>query len=378
METTLAVIVENLAPTNGATLTPVWVGFHNGQFDNYNRGEVIPAGFEALAEDGNTAEVSAQFASSGFGAVDGTLGGSPFGPTGIASGFFTVNSTDANARYFNYASMIVPSNDTWIANGNPLARQVFDDSGNFTPLDFIVAGSSAVDAGTEVNDEIPANTAFFGQQTPNTGTDENGVVTGATGLQPAGSGGILDDPRFANANYVDYDVARIVVTELNSGDGAANNLTGTDGVDMIIGLDGNDTLTGAGSLDVLAGNAGNDVINGGAGNDLLRGGQGNDVINGGIDSDIIWGDRGSDTLTGGAGSDSFVFRSGDGSDVITDFLPGVDDFTLSGGLTFSDLTITEQSGNAVVSVTSTAEVLATLTGVAASELSSTNFVIDFR
>jgi hypothetical protein len=70
-----------------------------------------------------------------------------------------------------------------------------------------------LDAGTEVNDEIPMNTAFFGQMMPNTGTNENGVVMTHPGFLPPGSGGILDDPMFANANFkaADYQVAEITV-----------------------------------------------------------------------------------------------------------------------------------------------------------------------
>jgi hypothetical protein len=70
-----------------------------------------------------------------------------------------------------------------------------------------------LDAGTEVNDEIPMNTAFFGQTMPNTGTTQNGVVMIHPGFLPPGSGGILDDPMFANANFkaIGYQVAQITV-----------------------------------------------------------------------------------------------------------------------------------------------------------------------
>lgn len=35
---TLKVSVENLAPQNGSLLTLLWVGFHDGVFDIYDRG----------------------------------------------------------------------------------------------------------------------------------------------------------------------------------------------------------------------------------------------------------------------------------------------------------------------------------------------------
>jgi len=107
--------------------------------------------------------------------------------------------------------MIIPSNDFFIANGNERLHPIFDEMGNFIGADFIVFGSNVLDAGSEVNDEIPGNTAFFGQQAPNTGTSENGVVTLADGFMP--NGNILSDPMFANADFTaeGFQVARIRV-----------------------------------------------------------------------------------------------------------------------------------------------------------------------
>jgi hypothetical protein len=199
---TVRVTIENLAPTNGTFLTPAWVGFHNGAFDLYNRGEAASAALEMLAEDGDTSGISSDFAASGNGSVDATLNSiGPIGPGRTVTRDFVLDSSMASSRYLSYATMVIPSNDTFLANGNPLAFEVFDASGNFQGLDFIVLGSDALDSGTEVNDEIPGNTAFFGQMSPNTGVNENGVVRLATGFNPRGSGGILDDSRFSGADY---------------------------------------------------------------------------------------------------------------------------------------------------------------------------------
>ena len=62
--------------------------------------------------------------------------------------------------------------------------------------------------------------------------------------------------------------------------------------------------------DKLHGGAGNDKLYGGVGNDKLYGDSGRDTLNGGI---------GDDVLNGGTSSDRFVFRTGSGSDTITDF-----------------------------------------------------------
>jgi Ca2+-binding RTX toxin-like protein len=85
---------------------------------------------------------------------------------------------------------------------------------------------------------------------------------------------------------------------------------GTDGDDVIEGNDGNDYIFGR---------DGNDLLIGGAGNDRLLGGDGDDVLLGGAGRDILVGGKGNDILVGGLDSDTFVFRSGFGHDVISDF-----------------------------------------------------------
>ncbi len=209
----VTVTVTNLAPHAGTFQTPFWVGFHNG-FDTYDRGRPVSPGAESLAEDGDTALITEEFAFSEQGQIDGTLGDAPIAPGETVEHTFLIDPSQGNANFFNYASMILPSNDTWIANGNEFAHQVFDEEGNFIPLDITVTGEQALDAGSEVNDEIPENTAFFGQQMPDTGVEQNEGVQLAEGFLPPGSGGILDDPMFANADYTaeDYEFARIQVT----------------------------------------------------------------------------------------------------------------------------------------------------------------------
>ncbi len=125
---------------------------------------------------------------------------------------FTVDRSLASSRYFNYASMILPSNDAFIANGNPYAHEIFDMDGNFLGADFTIAGSEVLDAGTEVNDEAEDTTAFFGQSAPNTGETENGLVKAHPGFNLDGR--ILNSSDFANADFTttDYQIAKITVT----------------------------------------------------------------------------------------------------------------------------------------------------------------------
>ena len=210
-QTRVNVIIENLAPSEGTSQSPIWIGFHDGTFDTYSGGLLasdlpIPGSvaMERLAEDGNAGPLSSDFIAFGRGTKQDTLA-SPNGPVGpgvkVMSSFLLDNPSPLD-RYFSYASMILPSNDAFIANGSPLAHKVFDDDGNFVAEDFLVFGPNAVnDAGTEVNDEIPANTAFFGQTVPNTGVTENNPIITHPGFNARFTGGILDDPRFRNGDF---------------------------------------------------------------------------------------------------------------------------------------------------------------------------------
>ncbi len=211
------VTIENLAPENGTFLTPLWVGFHNGGFDSYDGGQPSSPGVERIAEDGNTAVLAEEFFASVSGTVEGTLTGiGPIAPGASTSARFELDANSSLSRYFSYASMVIPSNDAYVANGNPLAHPLFDENGNFVGAEILIAGSAVNDAGTEVNDELPENTAFFGQAAPNTGTPENGVNTDHPGFKPASEGGILADPMFANADFTadGYNIARITVTRV--------------------------------------------------------------------------------------------------------------------------------------------------------------------
>ena len=224
--TRVIVSIENLAPQNGTFQTPFWVGFHEGDFDTYdgntpasNDPREGSVAMERLCEDGNNGPITEDFALLSQG-IDATIPGpnGPIAPGDVASQSFVLDGDDPNQRFFSYASMILPSNDFCISNGNPQAHPVFDENGNFIAEDFFVVGSEVLDAGTEVNDEVPANTAFFGQATPDTGVDENGVIgtigsdlPNQAGFLPPGSGGILDDPRFRMADFLaaGYPVVKI-------------------------------------------------------------------------------------------------------------------------------------------------------------------------
>ena len=206
------VTVENSAPSRGAFQTPFWVGIHDGTFDIYDRDAplganetVPPPAVERLAEDGNTGPISEAFTINQGLSPQATLAGpsGPLAPGDRAS--YTLNVDPSKDRYFSYASMLIPSNDAFIANGNPLAHQLFNKGGRFVGRNFVVAGTEVLDAGTEVNDEISGNTAFLNQGGPDIGAPEAGSVVIHPGLAQPGAlifpDGVLNHPVFGLADF---------------------------------------------------------------------------------------------------------------------------------------------------------------------------------
>lgn len=150
-----------------------------------------------------------------------------------------------------------------------------------------------------------------------------------------------------------------------------DTLEGEGGADRLFGEDGNDRITGGGQFDRIWGGEGNDLIDGAGGGDALRGGAGFDTILGGA---------GDDTLRGDFNADIFVFRDGDGSDVIEDFdasngFEKIDLTGLSAITDFADLAANHlsQDGPDAIITSGTGEVIR-LTGVAMGDLDETDFL----
>ena len=189
----LKVTITNIAPTGGVYLTPVWIGFHNGSFDSYDGGTASAAELEALAEDGNTGPISGVFASGGTLVTTGTAQtgtrvqttfGGLLAPGASVMGTFNVDNTGAN-QYFSYASMVLPSSDYYVANGNPLAHDLSGLTVGSSTSFFIGAPGTVNDAGTEVNNfATSAGNGLFGiaggQSGANQGANEGGVNTNVT------------------------------------------------------------------------------------------------------------------------------------------------------------------------------------------------------
>lgn len=276
--TAIQVTVTNTQADGGTFRTPVWFGFHDGEtFDLYTEGEHASTGLERLAEDGSIEGIAAEFlAQTGDNGIDGTVvGGSgvpgPIDPGESASFTLDVDPTQVGQGFFTWATMIIPSNDAFLAvPDNALADPIFDEHGNFLgPIVIERRGSDVLDAGTEVNTEEDA--AFINQTAPNTGVDENGVVTSHPGFN-----GSVGNPDASPVNILGGTTAPGAVIDPVVGDFTAND-------DLLLRIEIEEVSVAAGGDDLLSGGAGNDI------------------------------------LTGGGGADLFSFSNGTGTDIITDF-----------------------------------------------------------
>ena len=184
---TVDVTVENVNGDGGFFFTPFWGAFHNGGFDSYDGG--APAsdfpGITEIAEGGDTGPISAAFAGSAAGLAGGqdfTLtavsapGDAPvFSPGESATQSYNVADPATN-RWFSYASMVIPSNDLFVANGSPTAHTLFNADGSFAgPLEILIFGSEVNDNSTELNDADggAAFSALGGSDTAETGNIRN-------------------------------------------------------------------------------------------------------------------------------------------------------------------------------------------------------------
>ncbi|QSJ14991.1 FG-GAP repeat protein [Nostoc sp. UHCC 0702] len=189
----------------------------------------------------------------------------------------------------------------------------------------------------------------------------------------------------SDGSLTDTATVTVAVGLINNGTNFADNLVGTIGNDIINGGNGNDTIKGGAGNDslfggngndvlygdgLMDGGAGNDTLNGGNGDDTLYGGGGTDYLTGGNGNDLLYGGIGSDILTGNNGNDIFAFAAGSGTDTITDFSKGNDLIGLYGGLSFGQLSFSASN----IKVTSTNEILATLTGINTTTLTAADFV----
>jgi hypothetical protein len=164
----LRVTVQNLAPANSVSLAPFRFGFGNGTFDSFDNNQpafllgapdISQAPIVTIAEGGSGSTWFPAFQAAEPNANLGSILGPsipPFLPGQSSSIELEVNSSN---RYFTFGTMIVPSNDHFLGNANPMAFEVLDMNGNLMLTSITEDASRIWDAGSET--ENPANAAFL-------------------------------------------------------------------------------------------------------------------------------------------------------------------------------------------------------------------------
>ena len=315
------------------------------------------------------------------------------------------NSISGDGRFVAFqsnASNLVPgdtnnSTDIFVRDlsTNTTTRVSVDSAGNqantYSVLPSISGDGRFVAFQSEASNLAPGDTKnqtqiFVRDRLTNTTTllsVDSAGNPGNTPVDPAGNPGgntrypsISADGRFVvfdseATNLVPGDTNNsrdIFLADLASTPSGTNNPPNT-----INGTPGNDNLTGTPSSDRISGFEGDDTIAGLRGNDILNGGDGDDILYGGKGFDTLNGGLGNDLLIGGVGNDVFVLGARLGIDTISDFTKGQDTVQLINGLTFGQLSISAGINGTLISVTSSGEVLAALTGVAPNAIAPGDF-----
>lgn len=180
--TSIRVTIDTLSTVG---LAPGIAGFSNGSFDIFDPGSAASAALENLAETGSPADFSPNSGGAVLG--PGVGPGSPpiFAPGASGSAIFTVPDGDTR---FNFAAMLLPSNDWFIGNGSSfdVSSLLGGNVGDSLAFEF----TTVWDAGTELEDFAfsPGN-GLIGVTTPgdggpDSGADQNGVVTALSGSDP--------------------------------------------------------------------------------------------------------------------------------------------------------------------------------------------------
>ncbi|GET43910.1 FG-GAP-like repeat-containing protein [Microseira wollei] len=244
--------------------------------------------------------------------------------------------------------------------------------------DIIWAGQGNDFARGGQNDDL-----LFGDQGDDTLTGDKGndIIYGGDGrdLQFGGNeddivcGNIGDDTLFGeDGNDTVYGGQN---DDIVFGDKGDDWLAGDRGNDSLCGAEGNDTAYGGSENDEICGGDGNDLLFGNQGEDTLNGELGDDTLYGGKDNDTIIGGAGNDWLHGGKGEDVFMITVGWGGDAIADFTDGEDLLGLAGGLIFPLLAISQNNNDTTISVKSSGEILAILSGIEANQIGEEDFVL---
>jgi Ca2+-binding RTX toxin-like protein len=266
--------------------------------------------------------VDTKFIASGYGAGDLLYA------VYNAEGFSTFTSLwwDQSASEYNIANYnagVQSVSETFeVALGNVYVNEGdYDGDGN---VDFLFRDSTGTDTGSI---EIVFTNTY----------DETGRLTFETPVFDNTirfhTGGDFDGDGIFEVLGQEAGGGDFIVLNTFGGTASSDDITGSDGGDLIDGQAGDDEIFAGGGDDIVLGGDDKDTIFGGDGDDRLDAGSGDDTVFGGDGDDLIEGEIGDDVLSGGSGNDTIYAGSG------TDFLYGDagDDFLVGGNTGFDHM-----------------------------------------
>ncbi|EDX78238.1 FG-GAP repeat domain protein [Coleofasciculus chthonoplastes PCC 7420] len=271
------------------------------------------------------------------------------------------SNTNITANYDPILRTLILSGEDTVANYQQVLRTVTYNNTATTPdttdriIEFVVNDG---EAHSNLSTIATTTLTFDSGQPPIDGTPNNDTLVGTPesdringfGGNDTIAGGLENDQIFGG------DGDDVLRGDLNQ----RSPQVDIGGDDIIFGGAGSDRIGGKGGNDQLFGEAGDDQIWGDDGDDILRGGLGNDTLTG-------------DDFSGGSGSDTFILAINEGTDTIVDFQEGEDLIGLAEGLSFGQLSITQDGKNTLIGFED--ETLAMLKGVNANLLTEADFTI---
>ncbi|NEQ96890.1 MAG: TIGR03118 family protein [Cyanothece sp. SIO2G6] len=284
---------------------------------------------------------------------------------------------------FGNGGSLGETNDLYFAAGNDLGDGAGDG----------VFGKVEVIADVDVPD--PGGNQIF----EGTAADDLYVVSGDNNTFLLGEGNDTVTARGLNQTILAGDGDDILsigsgVVDLGEG---TNFVAASDGSMIVTAGSGNDTVnlvqgnlvatvgdgdnhvtSGAGDDTIIAG-SGDDIVHAGDGTNTIIVGEGDNTINSIVNDNNFLLSIGNNTIYTGSGVDTFILGPGTGVATIANF-DGSDRFELvgfnldfSGTIGFSDVAITQDGDDTVISLAGTEDVIAILQNIDASTVTAENF-----
>ena len=182
-----------------ALLTPTAWAIHDDSAMLFEMGKAASSGLQSLAEDGDPATLISELNAATGVDMTGVEGA---GPIGDGESYTFQVTLDASHRFLSLATMVVPSNDTFLALG-PSGIELLDSAGTArgdADIEADIAASFAAwDAGTEQNQAGAIGPDMAPRQAgPNTGAED-----GNDTVRPVSDGWAYPMP---------YELVRVTVT----------------------------------------------------------------------------------------------------------------------------------------------------------------------